>query len=214
MDTQLMGKLAMWMTCCFLLAACHSSPENSGKVERQATAALPANNSIPKSEVAPATSAAEIRGVNSNALLERYRATLVLSASSYWPGWEPQKAIDGNLTTSWFTQRGDAAALDTQPWIMMAFPQTVTIRRVNVMGNREPAWLHGFTVSAAKMELQDADGKVVWSHEMRGTGEASDFEFIPEKPIEGVKRVKVILRDDEGKQNSYSDVAIGEIMVE
>jgi hypothetical protein len=151
---------------------------------------------------------------NSNALLTKYHGRVKMSASTFWPGWPPEKAIDGDLKTSWFTLRGDAAALDTKPWIKIEFPEAVTVKRVTALGNREPAWPTGFTVKAGRLELWDADGKVLWTKEIVGTGAFSDFDFVPEKTVAGVKAVRLELRDDEGKKNTYDDVAMGEFLVE
>ena len=82
--------------------------------------------------VAAGQEAAEPKGVkeppkvvtdNKNTLVKTHRAKLVVSASSFWPGWEPEKVIDDNMETSWFSQRGDAAAKGTKPWVTLTFPE-------------------------------------------------------------------------------------------
>jgi hypothetical protein len=71
-------------------------------------------------------------------LLDRYRSKVVTSASTTWPGWGPERLIDGDPRTSWFSARGDAAALGKKPWVALAFPQDVTVKKVSLLGNREP----------------------------------------------------------------------------
>jgi hypothetical protein len=151
---------------------------------------------------------------NSNELLQKYRGRVTISASTYWPGWPPNNAIDCNLASSWFTALGDAAALDTKPWIKIEFPEAVTVKRVTVLGNRDPAWLKGFTIRTGRLELLDADGRVLWTREIVGQGERSDFDFAPDKPLAAVTAVRFDARDDEGQLTVYKDVAIGEMMVE
>src|SRR2546430_11383927 len=64
---------------------------------------------------------------NKNTLVKDRRAKLKVTASSFWRGWEPDKVIDGDVETSWFTERGDAAAKGTKPWVAVTFPEDVTV---------------------------------------------------------------------------------------
>jgi hypothetical protein len=188
--------------------------------EKPATQAVGASQ--PASATAPATVAAtktsedlpEAAKGNGNGLLKQFCGRVTMSASTFWPGWPAEKAIDGKLETSWFTARDDAAALDTKPWIKIAFPEAVTVKRVTVLGNREPAWLKGFTIKAGRLELLDGEGRVLWIREIVGQGSCFDFDYVPEKAVAGVNCVRFEARDDEGKLNSYADVAIGEMLVE
>src|SRR5215510_10611648 len=82
----------------------------------------PANKELPK-----------VVTDNKNTLVKEYRKELQVTASTFWPGWAPEKVIDGNVETSWFTQRGDAAAKGTKPWITITFPEDVTVRRVTIV---------------------------------------------------------------------------------
>ena len=72
---------------------------------------------------------------NQNSLISEYKDKLVFSASTEWPGWPASRAFDGDAKTSWFTAGKDAAAHQTTPWIMVAFPDDVTVRRVTILGN-------------------------------------------------------------------------------
>lgn len=73
---------------------------------------------------------------NSNAILLEYKGKLKITASTHWQTWPATKAIDGNIETSWFTDRDDAAALGTKPWLEIELPADETIRRVTLLGNR------------------------------------------------------------------------------
>src|SRR5205823_1626414 len=79
-----------------------------------------------------------------------------VNASSIFPNFPPQRAIDGDLNTSWFTARGDAANLGTHPFIEAVFPSTVTVSQVQLFGNREFAT--GFDLLAGFVQLFDAQG--------------------------------------------------------
>jgi putative intracellular protease/amidase len=151
---------------------------------------------------------------NANTLLKAHRTNLKVTASSFWTGWEPEKAIDGNVETSWFSARGDAAARGTKPWIMITFPQDVLVTRVTIVGNREPAWFDGYTILTGMVEFLDAGGKQIWVDENEGVGNRRDFEFKPEKPVAKVRSVKFVSLKDQGDQNPYDDIAIAEFLIE
>lgn len=151
---------------------------------------------------------------NSNGLIKEYREKLKFSCSTYWVGWGPELAFDENPLKSWFTARGDAAAFGKQPWIAVEFPHPVKVRRVTILPNREPPWQKGFTILVGRVEMLNDEGKVLyhWDDEVGGT--RPNMEAVPRKPIEGVKMVRFTSIQDEGNENSYEDVAIGEMQVE
>jgi hypothetical protein len=151
---------------------------------------------------------------NKNTLVKEYRKELQVTASSFWPGWAPEKVVDDNVETSWFTQRGDAAAKGTKPWITVTFPEDVTVKRVTIVGNREPSWFEGYTILTGLIEFQDADGKRLWVDENEGVGNRRDFEFRPKRPVAKVRSIKFVSLKDQGDRNPYDDIAIAEFMVE
>ncbi|PQO43359.1 discoidin domain-containing protein [Blastopirellula marina] len=151
---------------------------------------------------------------NSNGLIKEFPGKLKFTCSSYWPTWGPEKAFDGNPVKSWFTARKDAAAFGTKPWVAVEFPQDVTVRRVTILANREPPWQIGYTILVGRLELLDAKGEVLFHRDDEVGGERMDMEVRPRKPIAGVRTVRFTSHKDEGDQNPYEDVAIGEMMVE
>jgi hypothetical protein len=156
----------------------------------------------------------EITTNNTNALVRKYPGKLLLSASSVWDGWPEALAFDGNPHSSWFTAKGDAVAHGTRPWIQVTFPEDVTVRRVTILGNRDPQWLKGFTVLAGTIELFDARGKRLALNENDGTGKAYDYDWRLKAPVAGVRSVRFNPLGDQGKENQYDDIAIGEFQVE
>lgn len=151
---------------------------------------------------------------NQASLLAEYRDKLKYSASTFWPGWPASHAFDGDPRTSWFTARRDAAANGTSPWIAVEFPDDVPVRRVSILTNRETAWLKGFTILAARVELLDKDGKVLATKEDELGGERPDMDYRFKEPVKGVRTVRLTSLRDEGDQNIYEDVAIGEVLIE
>lgn len=151
---------------------------------------------------------------NKNGLVKQYQDKLTVTASTFWPGWAPEKLIDGDPQTSWFSAGGDAAAKGTKPWVQVTFPQDVTVTRVTLLGNRELAWPDNFTVLSGLVEFLDADGKPLWTEEAEGAGKLRDFEFKPKKPVAKVRTIKFTALKDEGDKNGFDDIAIGEFLAD
>jgi hypothetical protein len=151
---------------------------------------------------------------NKNGLIDKYRKELKFSASSTWPGWPEAQAVDGELKTLWFSGKDDAAAKGKKPWLQITFPEDVMVARITILGNRDPAWLNGYTILAGKLELLDKDGKVLWSEENEGTGNYRDFDFRPKDKVEAVRSVRFTSLGDQGDQNPFGDIAIAEVQVD
>jgi hypothetical protein len=151
---------------------------------------------------------------NKNTLIKKHRDKLKLSCSTFFNGWPVERIVDGDTKTSWFSAMGDAAAQGTKPWVMIEFPEDVTVSLVTVLGNREEPFAKGYTILSGKVEFLNAEGKVLFADENKGIGNESDFEFKPKKPVEKVRSIRFTSLKDEGDQNDFKDIAIGEIQVE
>ncbi|HYT90569.1 MAG TPA: discoidin domain-containing protein [Gemmataceae bacterium] len=156
----------------------------------------------------------ELTTDNKNTLVRKYPGKLLLSASSIWEGWPEALAFDDNPHSSWFTAKGDAVAHGTKPWIQVTFPEDVTVKRVTILGNRDPRWLKGFTILAGTIELLDAKGKRLAFHENDGTGRAYDYDWKLKEPVARVRTVRFNALGDQGKENKYDDIAVGEFQIE
>jgi hypothetical protein len=151
---------------------------------------------------------------NKNTLVRKYPGKLLLSASSIWEGWPEALAFDDNPHSSWFTAKGDAVAHGKRPWLQVTFPEDVTVKRVTILGNRDPQWLKGYTILAGTIELLDARGKRLAFNENDGTGRAYDYDWRLKAPAAGVRTVRFHALGDQGKENPYDDIAIGEFQIE
>jgi hypothetical protein len=151
---------------------------------------------------------------NKNTLVRKYPGKLLLRASSVWEGWPEALAFDDNPHSSWFTAKGDAVAHGTRPWIQVTFPEDVTVRRVTILGNRDPRWLKGYTILAGTIELFDAGGKRLAFNENDGSGKAYDYDWKLKAPVAKVRTVRFNALGDQGKQNPHDDIAIGEFQIE
>ncbi len=151
---------------------------------------------------------------NKNTLIEKHRDKLSVTASTSYQGYGPEKLIDGVKESSWFSATGDAAAQGKKPWVLVTFPEDVTVRRLTVLGNRDVTYPTGYSVLTGLAEFLDADGKVLWKEEADGAGNAHDFEFKPKELIAKVRSVRFTSLKDEGDINGSQDIALGEIQIE
>lgn len=163
--------------------------------------------SAPVPKVAPKP---EVGEKNTNALVTKHKEKLKLSATSDWGGqWAVDNLVDGNAETSWYSKDPDTTATGkNNPAVTLTFPEDVSIKRVTVLGNRDPQYLTGYTVSEGTVDLLDANDKVVESFELKGAGEKSDFDLILKK-FTTVRAVRFTMTKSENGQ-----CGLGEIQVE
>jgi hypothetical protein len=148
---------------------------------------------------------------NSNALIKSHRAALRVDASSDWQNWPVSHAFDNELKTTWFSGSGDAPMNNATPWIRVIFPQDVFVRRITILGNRDPQYPNGYFILEGRIELLDRDGKVLAVKEMKGSGEKYDYDWIIDRPPVGVRAVRFTAMKDQG---TNSCVGISEFQVE
>jgi hypothetical protein len=151
---------------------------------------------------------------NQNTLITAHLEKLKFSCSTQWAGWPPERAFDGDPTTSWFTARGDAAAHGKMPWLEVEFPADVTVRRITLHANREPPWQIGYTIRVGRLQCFDAQGKVVYEKSGELGGKTETIEFRPPQPIAAIRRIRFTSLQDDGDKNPYDDIALGEMFVE
>lgn len=146
---------------------------------------------------------------NTNALVTKHHEKLDLKASSEWQGWPKGNLLDGKDETSWYSNSPDNTTTGTNnPVLTLVFPEDVTIKRVTVMGQRDPQYLMGYFATEGTFELLDKNDKVIATHEMKGAGEKYDFDLKLDK-FQTVRAVRFTMTKSE---NGY--VGLGEFMVE
>lgn len=143
--------------------------------------------------------------------LVRYRRQLTARASTEWTGWVAERAIDGDETTSWFSERRDAAAFGCRPWVEVIFPVDVSLQHVIALGNREPPWEVNYSIVVARVDFLDAEGNVLASQNNESGTPTFDIEFHFKKRVEGVRRVRFTSVNDQGDRNRHEDIGVGEI---
>ena len=127
-------------------------------------------------------------------------------SSSFSSSFGPERAIDSNLNTSWFTARGDAVSLGTTPFFEVILPGLATVTDLLMFGNRE--FPTGFDFLAGIFQLFDESGT-----ELFNSGEvllpAPDRNITLAIPnISGVKRIRFTATDDEGRDPGFAELAI------
>lgn len=147
---------------------------------------------------------------NENTLVTAHRDKLKLEASSEWDNWPVGHAFDGKPETSWYSNNGDAPQNGKTPTITVTFPEDVKVKRVTVLGNRDPQYPTGYFVTEGKFELLDKEDKVLESHELKSVGDKHDFDWVLKK-FATVRAVRFTMTKDLGQSGC---VGIGEFQVE
>jgi hypothetical protein len=155
-----------------------------------------------------------VRTDNKNTLVKEYGKRFIMSASSTWSGWPTSFATDDNIETSWFSAQDDSAAKGRRPWLQAQFPEDVKVKRVTILGNRDPAWLVGYTILSGTLTLYDAKGRVLRTIPSNGTGNFRDFDFRLATPVEGVRYVRFTSMRDQGNATTHGDIGIAEMQIE
>jgi hypothetical protein len=65
-----------------------------------------------------------------------------------------------------------------------------------------------------KIELLDAEGKVLENAELTAKGDARDLDYAPKAAIAGVRSVKFTVLADEGTKNVHQDIGIAEMQID
>lgn len=168
------------------------------------------SNSVRSGHVA----VSEAQTQNSNWVIKEYGKELVLRASSTWSGWPCEKLTDGNPETSWFSAGRDSFAKGTDPWIEVSLSRSEKIKRITLLGNREPHWRYGYAVKIGKFEFFDRTGKLIESKLEEAANDVGDIDLVLKKPLLNVARIRFTSTGDEGAENPFGDIAIGEIQIE
>jgi F5/8 type C domain len=148
---------------------------------------------------------------NSNAVIARFlMADLQFTTNSHYGGgaYPVSSLFDGNMQNAWYSNSGDGATRARQPWVMVTFPQDVTVRRVTVYGTRDPGWQSGYRVKGGRIELLTAAGEVLASADPPPAGVKCDFDYTAPKPIPRVRSVRFTVTADEGGYDALTEMMV------
>ena len=140
-------------------------------------------------------------------LVQALPVTVNVSSSSGLT--EPEDAIDGELSTSWFTANGDAASQGASPFFEIVFPQPVTATGITLRSTRtatDADFLRG------RFDLFNAAGTIVYSK----TSKLPDPALSPNKrdfhlPVpdqHDVLRVRFTSLADEQASNGFAEMEV------
>ena len=132
------------------------------------------------------------------------------AASSFYPGDEPQQAIDGDLGTSWFTATNDAANKGASPWFEVDFGEDVIVTHITMRSTRvNPT---GLDFIKGRFDVYDAAGIVLFSQvvtlpELLLPPEKRDLQLdIPDQA--DVRRVRFTSLMDEGATPGFAELEV------
>ncbi len=129
----------------------------------------------------------------------------VISASSFSSGTGPERAIDGNVLTSWFTAVGDAANKRSAPFIEVTLPQNVNVAQVRVVGNRQNP--EGFDIFSGIFQIFDsADVERFNSGEVTLPAPSRDLTIPVEQ--DGLRRVRFSSTADESNTPGLAELQV------
>lgn len=129
-----------------------------------------------------------------------------LNVTSTLSSFGAQRAIDGDLRTSWFTNHGDAANLGGSPFFEMVFPRDVTVSELRMFGNRQlSASIHFL---AGVFQLSAADGTVLFDSGVVGLPVPDRDLDLAVPNVAGVRRVRFTATADESDQPGFSELMV------
>ncbi|MFO0615770.1 MAG: discoidin domain-containing protein [Polyangiaceae bacterium] len=139
-----------------------------------------------------------------------------ITASTSYAGYDVARLLDGKLETSWFSAQNDSASAGSPTFVEVAFRRPRPLRKVVIMGNREPRWMDGFAIREGRLDVFDVRGDLVSSTTSAAIGDRSDFSFDLGNEVgsDAVSRVRFTSTSDDGGRNAWRDVAIAEILLE
>lgn len=116
----------------------------------------------------------------------------------------PERGVDGNVNTSWFTKSGDARNRGEAPFFEVTFPLDVLVLGIRLRGNRE--WPEGFDFERGEFELFDEGGDVIFSKKASLPSPDRDLEL--QLSQTRVRRVRFTSLDDEGNSPGFGELEI------
>lgn len=159
----------------------------------------------------PRVAQLDARRPNSNMLIKRHAGQITVSASSFWVNWPAEHVIDGDHATAWYSENGDAPMCDRQPWVQLRFPEDITVRRITILGTRDPQYPNGYFILEGTLQLLDEHERVLLTRDLRARGEYFDLEWLVERSPAQVRAIRFIATKD---QQQSRCVGFSEFLVE
>jgi hypothetical protein len=133
------------------------------------------------------------------------------ASSEYGNGWTIARAIDNDLSTSWFASAGDCLSLGppacrSAPWFLVSFPLPQTVSRVAIRANRE--YLTGYNFLRGTIQILTASGTILWSGSFDFPSNERDLDVLLPTPIARASSVRFQGEKDEGRGPGLAEIEV------
>ncbi|HYR16508.1 MAG TPA: Ig-like domain-containing protein, partial [Mycobacterium sp.] len=145
-------------------------------------------------------------GIVQGNLVRLLRPPILKVSSSFLNLVPADRAVDGDLNTSWFTDTGDAANLGASPFFEVGIRQAVTVTELRMFGNRESA--NGRDFFAGIFQLFAADGTVLFDSGVVNLPAPDRDLTVPIPNVAGVRRVRFTATSDEGSSPGFAELEV------
>jgi uncharacterized protein (TIGR03437 family) len=147
------------------------------------------------------------RNCSGTNLVELLRPSpIITNVSSTYRGYAKERAIDGNLNTSWFADTGDAVNRGRTPFYELTFPRDVTVTCIAMRGNRE--FKDGYDFLAGEFFGYNAANLIInMTGKVNLPAPSRDVD-LPGLNWSNVRRVRFEGREDEGPGPGFAEIAI------
>jgi RHS repeat-associated protein len=123
-------------------------------------------------------------------------------SSTYSDSWPSFRAIDGDPSTSWFTER----PAQTSDFYELRFARPVSVTSLEMLGNRESA--DGFDVHSGVFQLLDGSGAVLWdSGNVELPAPTRDMHLTIGR-VDGVRRVRFQITASDPLDAGFSELRV------
>ncbi len=123
-------------------------------------------------------------------------------SSTYGPAFAPGRAVDGNLSTKWLSQSGDAVNRGGTPFYEIVLPRDASIKELQIVGDSSYRIFSGF------FQLFAADGTLLFDSGTVSLSLATFTTSVVVPSVSGVRRVRFTVTQD-----TISSVGISELSV-
>lgn len=100
------------------------------------------------------------------------------------------------------------------PLVVVRVAVDVIVKKVTVLGHREPEWSAGFTIDYGLLYRLDDKGAVLASLKNEGRHQPADVGFALKTPVARVRTVPFTSLLDDSDKTKFKDIALAEILVE
>ena len=129
-----------------------------------------------------------------------------VEAISYYSGYRPERVIDDNVWTSWFTRFGDAVNRGKSPFLDVILPAAATVSELQMFGNRQSP--NGYDFYAGSFHLFDEAGLELFDSGVIELPAPERDVVVSVPDVAGVRRVRFLATDDESADPGFAELVV------